>query len=94
MPRKAIKACPGRGRDVLSHSESGHAVPFLRRTSAVPVNLFTAATTHGPHWSESTSSQNGNPFEREEISDHQLDSGNYDRVADGDWENCVRSQGA
>ena len=33
-------------------------------------------------------------FEREEISDHQWDSGKYDRVADGNWENCVRSQGA
>ena len=40
---------------MLSHSESGHAVPFLRRTSAVPVNLFVASTTHGPRWSESTS---------------------------------------
>ena len=33
-------------------------------------------------------------FEREEISDHQWDSGKYDGAADGDWENCVRSQGA
>ena len=33
-------------------------------------------------------------FEREEISDWWWDSGKYDRVADGDWENCVRSQGA
>ena len=33
-------------------------------------------------------------FEREEISDCQWDSGKYNRVADGDWENCVRSQGA
>ena len=32
-------------------------------------------------------------FEREEISDHQLDSGENDGVADSDWENCVRSQG-
>ena len=27
-------------------------------------------------------------FEREEISDHQWDSGKYDRAADDDWENC------
>ena len=27
-------------------------------------------------------------FEREEISDHQWDSGKYNRAADGDWENC------
>ena len=33
-------------------------------------------------------------FEREEISDHQWDSGKYDRTADGNWENCVRSLGA
>ena len=33
-------------------------------------------------------------FEKEEISDHQWDSGKYDRAADGDWKNCVRSQGA
>ena len=31
-------------------------------------------------------------FEREEISDHQWDSGKYDGAADGNWENCVRSQ--
>ena len=33
-------------------------------------------------------------FEREEISDCQWDSGKYDGVTDGDWENCVRSHGA
>ena len=33
-------------------------------------------------------------FKREEISDHWWDSGKYNRVADGDWENCVRAQGA
>ena len=33
-------------------------------------------------------------FERGEISDHQWDSGKYNGAADGDWENCVRSQGA
>ena len=33
-------------------------------------------------------------FEREKISDHQRDSGKYEGAADGDWENCVRSQGA
>ena len=33
-------------------------------------------------------------FEREEISDHRWDSGKYDGAADGNWENCVRSQGA
>ena len=33
-------------------------------------------------------------FERDEISDHQWDSGKYDGVANGNWENCVRSHGA
>ena len=33
-------------------------------------------------------------FERKEISDHQRDSGKYDRAAHVNWENCVRSQGA
>ena len=33
-------------------------------------------------------------FEKEEIPDHQWDSGKYHRTADRDWENCVRSQGA
>ena len=33
-------------------------------------------------------------FEREEISDHQRDSGKYNRANYGNWENCVRSQGA
>ena len=32
-------------------------------------------------------------FEREEISDYGWDSGKYNRAADGNWENCVRSQG-
>ena len=32
-------------------------------------------------------------FEKEEISDHQWDSGKYNRAADGNWENCGRSQG-
>ena len=33
-------------------------------------------------------------FEREEISDCWWDSGKYERAADGDGENCVRSQGS
>ena len=33
-------------------------------------------------------------FEREEISGHQWDSWKYDGAAGGNWENCVRSQGA
>ena len=33
-------------------------------------------------------------FEREETSDHGWDSGKYDGVAHGNWENCVRSHSA
>ena len=33
-------------------------------------------------------------FKREEISDHWWDSGKYDGTADGNWENCLKSQGA
>ena len=33
-------------------------------------------------------------LEREEITDHWWDLGKCDEAADGDWENCVRSQGA
>ena len=33
-------------------------------------------------------------FEREEISDHWWNLGNYNGTDDGDWENCVRSQRA
>ena len=33
-------------------------------------------------------------FEREEISYRQWDSGKYNGIAYGDWENCVRTQGA
>ena len=33
-------------------------------------------------------------LEREEISDRWWDSEKYNGTADGDWENCVRSQGA
>ena len=33
-------------------------------------------------------------FEREGISEYRWDSGKYHGVADGNWENCVRSQGA
>ena len=33
-------------------------------------------------------------FEMKEISDHERNSGKYGSAAEGDWENCVRSQGA
>ena len=47
-------------------------------------------------WHSATSgfSQNYNHLWKEEISDQWWDSGKYDGAADGNWENCVRSQGA
>ena len=30
-------------------------------------------------------------FEKDKISDHRGDSGKYDKAADGNWKNCVRS---
>ena len=35
-----------------------------------------------------------NTFEMAEISEHPQDSGKYDGAGDGDWENCVKPQGA
>ena len=55
LPRKTIKACPGRGQLslswalssalALSHLDSGHATPFLHRISVVRVYLYIVATT-------------------------------------------------
>ena len=47
-------------------------------------------------WRPATSgfSQTKITFAKEEISHHQWDSEKYDGEADGDQENCVRSQGA
>ena len=55
MPRKAIKACPGRGWGPLSLREQLCHPFFLHRTSAVHVNLLFTTSTHGPHWPESKS---------------------------------------
>ena len=59
VPRKSIKACPGRGLSgsfswalssllALSHLESGHATLFLHRISVVRVYLYITATTPDP----------------------------------------------
>ena len=57
----------------------GDSAPLQRRFGALGLLAFTKTKI---------------TFEREEISDHQWDSGKYSGAADGDWENCVRSQGA
>ena len=47
-------------------------------------------------WPPATSrfSPNSNHLWKEEILDHWWDSENNNKAVDGDWENCVRSQGA
>ena len=42
VPRKVIKAGPGKGWGPLSHLESGHAVPFSRQD-------FCSVCELGPH---------------------------------------------
>ena len=80
MPRKAIKACPGRGQGPLSHLESGHAVP-------TSLNLFLAATTQEPRGPGYTSAN---------LSDAQFkNTGNQDAYRTGCiWlQNRGRSEG-
>ena len=64
----------------LAKHQITHVIQLLYSPDLVPCNFWP--------------SQTNITFEREEISDHQWDSGKYNRAADGDWENCVRSQGA
>ena len=47
MPRKAIKACQGKGR-ALSYGETGRAVPFPPQDSVVRAHVSIATTTPGP----------------------------------------------
>ena len=58
-----------------------------RWLSPTTAQIWCPATSGFSHTSKTT-------FERKEISDHGWDSGKYDGVADGDWENWVRFQGA
>ena len=60
-------------------NHSGDSVPLQPRLGALQLLAFPKTKI---------------TFEREEISDHQWDSWKYDRATGGDWENCVRSQGA
>ena len=75
-----------------AHSCMSHAV-FFGKSSNHPGNWAPLQLRFGALWLL------GFPktkitFEKEEISNHWWDSGKYDGAADGDWENCVRSQGA
>ena len=72
---------------ITSHAEvfgktsnhPGDSAPLQPRFGTLPLLAFPKTKT---------------AFEREEISDHRWNSGKYNRAADGNWENCVRSQGA
>ena len=66
---------------------------FLGETSNHPGDLAPLQPRFGPLWLLAFP-KTKITFEREETSDHQWHSGKYDRAADDDWENCVRSQGA
>ena len=72
---------------IMSHAE------FFGKTSNLPGDLASLQPRFGALWLLAFP-KTKITFEREKISDHWWDSGKYDRVADGDWEDCVRSQGA
>ena len=77
--------------NVPTHASS--LVQFFGETSNHPVDSAPLQPIFGTLWLLAFP-QTKIIFEREEISDHWWDSGKYDGTADGDWENCVRSQGA
>ena len=64
---------------------------FFCKTSNYPGDSATLHPRFGALWLLSFP-QTKITFEREEISCSRQDSGKYDRAADGNWENCVRSQ--
>ena len=71
---------------------TSHAV-FFGKTSNYPGDSALLQPRFGTLWLLAFP-QTKITFEREEISDHWWDSGKYNGAANGDWENCVRSQGA
>ena len=72
---------------ITSHAE------FFSETSNHSSDLAPLHSRFGALWLV-TSPKTKITFETKEISDCWWDSGKYDGAADGDWENCVRSQGA
>ena len=64
---------------------------FFGKTSNHPGDSVPSEPTFGSLWLL-TFPKTKITFDREEISLCQWDSGKYDGTADGDWENCVRSQ--
>ena len=72
---------------ITSHAE------FSGKTSNHPGDSVPLRSKFGTPWPLAFPKTKIN-FEREKISDFWWDSGKYDEAADGNWENCVRSQGA
>ena len=72
---------------ITSHAE------FFSKTSNDPGDSALLLPRFGALWLL-TFPKTKITFEREDTSDHWWDSGKYKREADGDWENCVRSQGS
>ena len=64
-------------------------IEFFGKTSNHPGDSVPSEPTFGSLWLL-TFPKTKITFDREEISLCQWDSGKYDGVADGDWENCVR----
>ena len=74
----------------LSHITS--RVEFFGKTSNHPGDSATRYLRFGVLWLL-VFPKTKITFEKSEVSDCHWDSAKYDGTADGDWENCVRSQG-
>ena len=72
---------------------ASHLVQFFGETSNHPDDSASLHPRFGALWLLALPKAKIT-FEREEISHHPWDSGKYDGAADGDCENCVKSQGA
>ena len=77
-----------------TYSHISSLAEFFGEISNDPGDSATPPTAQIWHSVTSGFSKTKIIFEREEIADDWWDSEKYDRAADGDWENCVRSQGA
>ena len=76
-----------------THSSIMSRAEFLDKSSNHPGDSAPLQPRSGTMWLLA-SPKTKITLEREEISGGWWDSGKYDQAADGDWENCVRFQGA
>ena len=76
-----------------THSCMMSPAEIFCETSNHPGDSAPLQPTFGPLWLLAFP-QTKTTIESKEISECQWDSEKYDRAAHGDWENCVRSQGA